>query len=182
MTGTEEDVAAPDPQDIERAQSIPRARGWRGLPYLGDPADGVCFDPERPSFRMAAGETWHRDYCVIGLGLAAGVVTKKPLDAIGPDAWIYFVGQQPDGPVKVGYSKNPFDRMASLQTGNPRPLALIWVVEGDLGTERMIHEALAEHRLGGEWFRRVPAVFDFIAGMEAFRELEREFAAKGRGA
>lgn len=62
-----------------------------------------------------------------------------------------------DGPCKVGISRDPWDRLLSLQTGSPVPLRLgeIYYLR-DRATaarlEQSFHAAFAERRLHGEWF------------------------------
>ena len=52
--------------------------------------------------------------------------------------------------IKIGRSKDPKKRLASLQTGYPTRLEILSVVRGDC--EADCHELLKDHRLGGEWF------------------------------
>src|SRR5258708_26030141 len=51
-------------------------------------------------------------------------------------------------------------------------LELIGTMEGSRGHERTIHDYLAEHRHGGEWFRDCPEVRAFIrqAALEGVHE------------
>lgn len=58
---------------------------------------------------------------------------------------------------KIGVASDPRKRLASLQTGNPRRLALIIVdwfrTRGDaLFVERRAHDHIKEHARVGEWF------------------------------
>ena len=63
---------------------------------------------------------------------------------------IYFIT---DGRyTKIGYSYEPDKRLKELQTGNPFPLRLVKVVNGDYGDEGKIHRSLSLYRLNGEWF------------------------------
>lgn len=67
---------------------------------------------------------------------------------------IYFIQERcRGGMIKIGYtSKNPYERMAYLQTGNPRELCLIGFVEGRMSLEGEIHAELTRSRVSGEWF------------------------------
>jgi Meiotically up-regulated gene 113 len=72
---------------------------------------------------------------------------------------IYFIGEigadnKPNGIVKIGYTDGDSakDRLASLQSGNPRRLRILKEIKGDRDAERLLHELFAEWRLSGEWF------------------------------
>jgi hypothetical protein len=66
------------------------------------------------------------------------------------------MGSARDGPVKIGFAKNPQGRQRELQTGAPRQLHLFWTIQcGSFcvrDIERVAHEMLLNHRLAGEWF------------------------------
>lgn len=81
-------------------------------------------------------------------------------------SFVYFIGHRDDGPVKIGYAKNPLKRLRTMQTGNPRQLRIEHVIVGDRGVEQLLHEmweplaivALRNQRRpdsppGTEWFR-----------------------------
>jgi hypothetical protein len=70
-----------------------------------------------------------------------------------PEQRVYFIGGK-EGPVKIGVSLNPGQRLENLQTASPEPLDLLAVVPGGLQLERAYHEAFAHLRIRGEWFRR----------------------------
>jgi hypothetical protein len=81
---------------------------------------------------------------------------------------VYFILNPATGALKVGWSESPEDRLRTLQTASPDRLTLLGSVEGDLADEATMHEALAEYRLEGEWFRATQDVLrritDFLAG------------------
>jgi hypothetical protein len=67
---------------------------------------------------------------------------------------VYVMGSSRDGPLKIGFAKDPETRARDLQTGAPRALHVYWqfpVTEPERW-ERLIHDALAPSRLKGEWF------------------------------
>ena len=65
---------------------------------------------------------------------------------------VYFVQAGDDGPVKIGFSRAPAQRVADLQTSNPAPLRLLATIPGCLVSEAMLHREFGEHRIRGEWF------------------------------
>lgn len=65
------------------------------------------------------------------------------------------------GPVKIGISADPDDRVSSLQTANPHKLALFTTLEfetrmGATMIERHFHQVHSDFRLEGEWFHLAP--------------------------
>ena len=70
-----------------------------------------------------------------------------------------------DYAVKIGVTDRDVEnRLAELQTGNPRKLRIVRVLEGDEAEERRLHELFAEERLLGEWFRLSDRVRQFAYG------------------
>jgi hypothetical protein len=64
--------------------------------------------------------------------------------------YIYFI--QDGDAVKIGISLDPAARLKDLQLGNPRPLSILFQIEGDLDGEAMLHKLLAAERIRSEWF------------------------------
>jgi len=65
--------------------------------------------------------------------------------------WVYFF-QSKAGPVKVGWSKDPKGRMATLSTAHPYPLEMVALIPGGEKLEKRLHQAFARYRLDREWF------------------------------
>ncbi|MFE7512748.1 GIY-YIG nuclease family protein [Streptomyces sp. NPDC057540] len=66
------------------------------------------------------------------------------------------IGEEGESVVKIGKANSPADRLASLQTGNPTPLRILWVHEGDQQLEGHLHAVFADYRVRGEWFDLAP--------------------------
>lgn len=81
-----------------------------------------------------------------------------------PTTWIYFI-READGPVKIGVAKNPRERIATLQCGNPRPLEIVGVWRGYHFEERQLHERFEHLRLAGEWFEPTDELLAYIAAI-----------------
>ena len=84
---------------------------------------------------------------------------------------------------KIGHSRSPRGRLAQFQTASPYKIDIIFQVECEraLVAERKAHEALAEHRLNGEWFDvaqevAVEAVKAAVAAVEQEMETVRLLA------
>lgn len=74
---------------------------------------------------------------------------------------IYFVLSR-SGHVKIGYVKrNIFKRFRLLLVGNPHPITLIGLQEGDRKREAEIHRMFRRWRYRGEWFHNSPEVLAF---------------------
>ena len=73
--------------------------------------------------------------------------------------YVYVIAALKRGPVKIGFSNNPYVRLKELQTGNPQKLFIL----GTLGfkdkypaelVEKLLHQHLTNNnvRAEGEWF------------------------------
>lgn len=65
---------------------------------------------------------------------------------------VYLIGSPIIRSVKIGFSDDPTDRAAALQTGSPVQLVVILTIPGGPRLERMLHEYFKEYRTHGEWF------------------------------
>jgi T5orf172 domain. len=61
---------------------------------------------------------------------------------------VYFIQAGDDELYKIGFAKNPEQRLKNLQTGSPTPLQLVHHIETDYATEleSHLHAALADYR------------------------------------
>jgi hypothetical protein len=68
------------------------------------------------------------------------------------------------GPIKVGMVRGDRRqverRRAELQTGCPQELVVRAVAPGDSEIESLLHNYFACYRIGGEWFRLPPDLFE----------------------
>jgi hypothetical protein len=84
--------------------------------------------------------------------------------------WMYAIQAGEDGPIKLGVTRKPSDRLATLQVGNAaelRGLAAWRILPLE---EKQIHDEYAYARIRGEWFRPVPELVEFV--LLAGREFE----------
>lgn len=72
--------------------------------------------------------------------------------------YVYFIGGDV-GAIKIGRSRRPEERLASLQCGSPIPLRILAVAPGSPNLEWYYHTVqFHKFRLHGEWFERSPEV------------------------
>lgn len=67
---------------------------------------------------------------------------------------VYFVRPVgSEGPVKIGCSLLPENRLAALAVWSPVPLEIVALLEGDESLERRFHASFREDWSHGEWFK-----------------------------
>jgi hypothetical protein len=71
------------------------------------------------------------------------------------------------GPVKIGHSLNPEQRLHELDGASPFPLELAVKVEGDQAIERAIQNSFADCHSHREWFHPHPRLLRAIAALIA---------------
>lgn len=81
---------------------------------------------------------------------------------------VYFLAEDAAEYLKIGFSaSSAATRKASCQTGNPRPLKVVAVMQGGRDLEKKIHRLFrAEHAIG-EWFRVSPRLGAFVLEVRA---------------
>lgn len=85
--------------------------------------------------------------------------------------YVYAIGTNWGEPVKIGVAASIAKRLITLQGGNPRTLRVLWSAgpfKHPMTAERMLHAALADARLRGEWF--VTDQASIVASMQAFED------------
>jgi hypothetical protein len=65
-------------------------------------------------------------------------------------SYTYLVAAEGSNFVKIGWAKEPWKRVAYLQTGSPVALSVLWKLEGPY--ESALHAEFAKYRVRGEWF------------------------------
>jgi hypothetical protein len=67
-------------------------------------------------------------------------------------AWVYAIGPLSGGLTKIGFSRNPTQRLATIQSMSPVHMTLIWKTRGGRALEALLHTAFDDKRVRGEWF------------------------------
>lgn len=70
--------------------------------------------------------------------------------------------------VKIGFSKDPQNRIKTLQTGNSRTLEIMgWIESDNRSLEKQLHTKYEANRLRGEWFLIEP--YDVLEELKSKR-------------
>jgi hypothetical protein len=73
--------------------------------------------------------------------------------------WIYIVrAANGSGPVKIGWSKRPSERLKLMHWGSPVELEFIDIRRAQERVERDLHRRLKRYRLRGEWYDLPPEI------------------------
>jgi len=93
-------------------------------------------------------------------GKKIGHRARPKLQSIDRGGYVYFMfcGDE----VKIGYSLAPIRRQAQLMTALPREPDTFFMRRGTRAHERAAHRELAQWRVRGEWFRRVPELIAHV--------------------
>jgi hypothetical protein len=85
---------------------------------------------------------------------------RKPTAKRIAPCFLYMIQDSGSKACKIGVSNDPIARLATLQTGFPYDLNLVWAVPGSFQEEKALHKALDDFHLRGEWFD--PIVFSLV--------------------
>lgn len=99
---------------------------------------------------------------------AAGYTLSKTRGSARPDEpqFVYFVQAGVGGPIKIGWSAQVKQRLASAQVDNHEELILRAMVPGGPQVEARLHAVFASASLRGEWFRPVKALVELVEALE----------------
>jgi Meiotically up-regulated gene 113 len=94
-------------------------------------------------------------------GVQAAEINWAPIAAMFDHAigrasatFVYFIAEQPDGPLKIGTAVDPIERRRQLQTGNPRHLRIERLVYGERRVESLLHRTFSGQVIPGSRERR----------------------------
>jgi len=79
---------------------------------------------------------------------------------------VYFLRQVGGtGPVKIGVSKWPEERLATYQRWSPVPIEIVASMSGDHKLERRLHSKFEHLHLYHEWFRWAPEMAALVSSV-----------------
>ena len=67
--------------------------------------------------------------------------------------FVYYIQEEMDGNIKIGWSDDPVKRLSQHQTSNSRELRMLVYVRGSQEYEREIHRKFQSSKTTGEWFK-----------------------------
>jgi hypothetical protein len=81
---------------------------------------------------------------------------------------VYFIKPvDMDGPVKIGHSKSPPDRLRAVEFWSPLPLEIVALIDGGEEIERRFHALFLDDHSHREWFHPTPRLAQVIAEINA---------------
>ena len=91
-------------------------------------------------------------------------LAKEATKAAKPIGYVYFVGAEEVGRVKIGYTLfDPNGRFETLETGSPVKLSKLGLMRGSLAREAELHSRFKHHHARREWFHLDSEIVEFIA-------------------
>jgi hypothetical protein len=76
------------------------------------------------------------------------------------------------GPIKIGCSSGPEQRLETLSAWSPYPLEIVGTVPGGFPDESFLHRCLADDHLHREWFKATPRVIGVMQKVLEARGVE----------
>ncbi len=77
----------------------------------------------------------------------------KPEETKSKEGFVYYIQEELDGNIKIGWSDDPIKRLTQHQTSNSRELRMLVYVKGSPDYEREIHRKFQTSKTTGEWFK-----------------------------
>ena len=77
----------------------------------------------------------------------------KPEETKSKEGFVYYIQEELDGNIKIGWSDDPIKRLSQHQTSNSRELRMLVYVKGSQEYEREIHRKFQTSKTTGEWFK-----------------------------
>lgn len=79
--------------------------------------------------------------------------TSPPVENKNKKGFVYYIQEEMDGNIKIGWSEDPLKRLSEHQTSNSRELRMLVYVKGDKDYEKEIHRKFQSSKTTGEWFK-----------------------------
>lgn len=92
----------------------------------------------------------------------------SPLRFEGSKGYVYFIGEPRGRRVKIGFSKNPWSRLAALRIANPK-LVIIATERGERSDELSRQKQFAASKEAGEWYLISPELRNYMRQLDTYR-------------
>lgn len=93
----------------------------------------------------------------------------------GGKTFVYFIAPKIGGPIKIGVSVEPIERLTSLMAWAPYKLEILATAPGTWHDEQTIHRIFKEHWSHSEWFRPHPDIYALINDVRASGQIPERF-------
>jgi hypothetical protein len=87
---------------------------------------------------------------------------KRPFGSNVKRGHIYFIQQGDSGPIKIGFSTRPKERLRTLQTAHTDKLNMLHCELGSEADEARLHRKFSNIHIKGEWFKADDSLVEFI--------------------
>lgn len=87
---------------------------------------------------------------------------KHPFGFQPKKGHIYFIRAGESGPIKIGFSTNPEQRLRTLQTAHTDKLTMLHCQIGTKADEARLHRKFRNIHVKGEWFAPEDVLLEFI--------------------
>ena len=77
----------------------------------------------------------------------------KPEGTKSKEGFVYYIQEEMDGNIKIGWSEDPIKRLQQHQTSNSRELRMLVYVKGSPDYEKEIQRKFQTSKTTGEWFK-----------------------------
>lgn len=99
---------------------------------------------------------------------------KKPIeriDRLPKNMNVYFFQIENNGPIKVGISQDPDERLKQIQTANPYKINFLFSFISDYAIENYIKENFKDTLLRGEWYKPSKKLLTLIKNLRIGKAL-----------
>ncbi len=79
------------------------------------------------------------------------------------DGYVYFAQMENTGPIKIGFSNDPYSRIANLNTSSPYPIKLLYFTPACRDDEKELHRVYYRYNIRNEWFHPHESIFKLIS-------------------
>lgn len=134
--------------------------------------------PRRTPFQQRCVDAWRADK-TMGFEFSVAVLRESHEILKTSSTGVYVVHDVTADRIKIGHSRDPIVRLASLAVGNSNPLELAVSTPGTVGLEKLIHRLLKEQRVSGEWFSITPYALVICELLISVNDYVRDFKSQG---
>lgn len=101
-------------------------------------------------------------------------VAEQQISKVKNPVVVYFLQRGKNGPIKIGFSRNPKQRITAIQAYCAEKLRVLLILPADAEKrEKAIHEQFQRFRLKGEWFEPSQDLCDWIREQRKVRGRSR---------